>query len=69
MQPLPLIALELAAIKRDFDEEHIALPVHHREKHSCKMPAAANCSWLSVALAGVGELVCLCVRSQWKIQA
>lgn len=43
VQTLLLIALELAAIKYDFDEEHIAFPVHHSEKHLRKMTAAADC--------------------------
>lgn len=41
------MALELAAIKYDFDEEHIAFPVHHSKKRLCKMTAAANCLWVS----------------------
>lgn len=50
-----LIALELAAIKCDSDEEHMEFPVHRREQRSCKI-AAANCEGLQ-ALPEVG---CVC---------
>lgn len=55
MQTRPLIALELAAIKCDFDEEHMEFPVHHSEQHLCKM-SAANCESLQ-ALPEVGVCV------------